>query len=169
MSARLIVTGTRIALATLLAVGVPAIATAASGTANLRGPLTLAAKGCGSHHGKATATVTLAANGTWSVQVDFGTLTGTYVALDTAGRKLDLDFDPASLVALQGIVAGDVTEACRRPAQLTGATKKKFRLTLNRKLTKATLTIRYLFTGAPGTKPATASEAIVLHGRWIAS
>lgn len=140
---------------------------AGGGTANLKGRLTIVAKGCGRHAGTARAAFALSADGTWSVAILNGALTGTSAPLDATGRKLGLDFDVASLGAIGGIVAEDVTDICHRPAQLIEPTKDAMVLAFNKKFTRVKLTVRYHFTGASGQKPAIVREVIVMRGHWV--
>jgi hypothetical protein len=145
---------------------VPAVALAESGTVTLRGALTLAVKGCGQRQGKALTELRLADDGTWSVELISSTLGGTYVATDATGRTLSLDFDPTSLVGLSSVVAEDVTDMCRAPAQVTAPVKDVLQLVFNRKHTKATLSMRYRFTATAGGKSRNVTEKIAARGRW---
>lgn len=151
----------------LLAAPVAAPAQAVSGTADFKGRLTIVAKGCGRRAGNAHAAFALAADGTWSVGILNGALSGTSAPLDATGRKLGLAFDQASSGALRGLVAEDVVGLiCHHPAQLGEPMQDTFVLAFNKKFTRAKLTVRYHFTGAPGQKPSIVREVIVMHGRW---
>lgn len=142
-------------------------AAAFSGTASLTGKSTLAVHGCGADRGTFAATVTVAADGTWSAQPSDGpAVAGTWTPVGRAGRKARFAFDAASLSALGATVIDDVSMLCHVSATLTAVHPHTLMLTLNRKLTRATLVISYGFSGRAGRRSGTASYHVVGHGAW---
>jgi hypothetical protein len=156
----------RLILALLIVV--PAVAHAASGTASLTGTSKLAVKGCGRDRGVFSASLTVAADGTWSTQVTGEErIAGTYTTKGHAGRKLVLTFDAATAATLAASIASDVTTLCQsEPATVTSSTIKVLTLTLDRKLTKATLLMRATFTGSAGGRSGTATYKVLGRGPW---
>lgn len=159
---------TALAAVFLLAAPLAASARAASGSSDLKGRLVIVAKGCGRRAGNARATFALAADGSWSVGILNGGLSGTSTPLDTSGRKLGLTFDEVSSGALKGIVLEDVVGLiCHHPAQLGEPMQDAFVLAFNKQFTRVKMTVRYHFTGAPGQRPSVVREVIVMRGRWL--
>lgn len=147
----------------------PAVLYAASGTASLTGTSKLAVKGCGRDRGVFSASLVVAADGTWSAQATGGDrFAGTYTTKGHAGRKLVFTLDAAATAALAASIAEDVTTICESPpATVTSSRMKVLTLTLDRKLTKATLVMRAVFTGSAGGRSGTATYKVLGRGPWM--
>jgi hypothetical protein len=145
----------------------PAIAEAAGGTAMLAGRSALAVKGCGRDRGRFAATLALADDGTWVAAFEGATASGTYTAVGRTGRTLELHFDAPSSANLGDTVAEDVSLLCEAPAAVTSTTRKVFRLTINRRRTRAALVLRYRFAGTAAGVAGTATYKLTGRGPWI--
>src|SRR5579871_30745 len=141
----------------------PALAITGSGT--LTGHSTLTAGRCGRDRARFTVVVSLRDDGTWSVTgPEIAPFGGTYAPKGRSGRKLALTFDDASRAGFVGELTGDVSSLCRLPVTVTDATQKAFVLTLNRKQSRATLTLRYRLAGMANGKRGRASIELIGHG-----
>jgi hypothetical protein len=151
----------------VVALAAATTAAAFSGTATLAGKSKLAVHGCGADRGTFAATVTVAADGTWTaLATDGPSAAGTWTPVGRAGRKVRFTFDAASLAALGATVIDEVSMLCHVTATLTAVHPHALTLILNRKLTRATLVISYGFSGRAGGRSGTASYHVVGHGSW---
>jgi hypothetical protein len=130
-----------------------ASAQAQGGTAQLAGRAVLKTP-CGSDRvPNLTVTVTILPDGTWTATDAAGTpFSGTWSPVGRRGRTFDLFFDAATEAGLIATLGADVGELCGAPGgvTVTSVTRKRFRVKLNRKLTRAALVLRYTFTGSIG-------------------
>lgn len=172
MSHRFIGTG-GIALALLVGLCLVAAADAGAqspgGSGTLKGNGALAVQRCGQDQLRASATVIVLPDGTWSAISSEGAgFAGTWTALDTSGRKLDLAFDASSEAGFVSSLANDAAELCRTSIEVTSVQKKKFLLKINRPGTRAKLVLRYTATGTGNGRSGWARSGLTLAGRWTA-
>jgi hypothetical protein len=157
-------------LASALASGAgDASAQTPAGAGQLSGTSVLAVKGCGRDRDPALVLlVTLGPDGSWMAEDQEGArFGGTSAPIGSSGRKLDLSFDAETEAAFRARAAADVGELCQAPATVESAVKKAFTLKLNRKLTRAKLALRYVFTGTAGGIPGRATQRVSTKGPWV--
>lgn len=162
----------RISIGTLvivLSLMAPSIAGATSGSAALTGTSRLGVRGC--HGGRMTfsGTVVVYADGTWTATGGSDNFAGTYAAAGRTGRKLVLTLDEPSKAAFIASVAEDIQTLCDTPpVTVTNSRAKVLALTLNRKLTKAKLVVKYSIAGNAGGRSGTATYRLIGRGAWTA-
>jgi hypothetical protein len=138
-----------------------------SGSGQLGGGQKYAVTKCGRAKAPVGVAVTLNGDGTWSALVDgLIAYSGTYRAIGSSARKLDLDFDSGSLASLTGVAEIAASNICSASVVATSATEKKFALKLNKQGTKAKVVLKYVFTGTAGGSPGTAKYAFNVKGTW---
>ncbi len=145
----------------------PLRAFALTGTAILTGNRSLVVAGCGAHASHfASAQMLVREDGTWSISGDAGNLTGSYTPLGGSGRKVALTTDASSIANLVTTVETGASALCHAPATVTGTLPKAATLTLNKKLSKATLTVKYLFAGTARGRHGVAKLTVHGKGPW---
>jgi hypothetical protein len=160
------------ALAVSLALAIASPAAAQAGSGQLTGHGALAVRGCGRQRFSFTATVATAADATWNGQDSDGNrFGGTWTPKGTKGKKLDLAFDAESEGAFVATILSNITERCETPGPIvvSAVTRKIFRITLNRKGTRATLVLRYTVRGSAGGRSGTARYGLTAKGPWTAA
>jgi len=145
----------------------PATADALTGTVALSGTSKLAPRGCGKDQGAFATSLVVADDGTWSAQSEDASFAGTYTPKGRSGRKLALAFDEASMAGLIASIVEDVSMLCEAPATVTESRPKAMTLVVNRKLTSATLVVRYLFKGTAAGGSGTATYRLRGKGTWV--
>ena len=114
-------------------------------------------------------TLAMATDATWTARDQQGSqFSGTYSMRGASSRILDLQFDAATSAGVVGTVVNDVGELCHAAATVSSAERKRFLLQLNRKRTKATLSLTYRFAGTAGGRSGTARYHALLKGPWVA-
>jgi len=152
-----------------LALAAPTAATAFTGTGTLTGTSKLAIPGCGTDRGTFVTSITVAADGTWSAQSSDGpSLSGTYVPVGRANRKLRFTLDAATTSALSSGIVADASMLCHASVTLTGSRPRALTLSLKRNGTQAKLVIGYGFSGRSRGRSGTASYRITGRGPWTA-
>jgi hypothetical protein len=139
------------------------------GNGQLAGRSVLAVKGCGRQPASFAATVAIDADGTWSGQDSEGEhFAGTWTPKGVSGRKLEVAFDPETEAALVAALVSDIALLCdaSEPITVSSVTKKVFRLTVNRKRTRAALVLRYAVKGSAGGRSGTARYRVKAKGPW---
>lgn len=151
----------------MLALGLPgAVRAQVGGSGQLVGKSILSVQGCGRDRANLATSIAVAGDGTWTAQSPDGTFSGTHTPRGTSGRKLDLRFDAQTEAEFIAGVAEDVGKLCEAPATVTLAELKTFLLKLNRKRTKAKLTLSYRFEGAAAGVSGTAKYRLRAKGPW---
>lgn len=164
---------TAIIAAILLLADVP-LAAAVSGTATLTGTLKLAVPGCGRERDSFSGSVVTGDDGRWTVAGDADddpdddvVAGGTYTVAGTSGRKLLLALDAPTLASLATDAEDDLAMKCgTSTATITSSESKKMQLVLNRKGTKAKLTLRMVFEGTANGRTRSVKYKVVGHGPW---
>ena len=152
-----------------LSLAAPTAATAFTGTATLTATSNFAVPGCGSDRRAFVASITVAADGTWSAQSSDGpSFSGTYVAVGRANRKVRFTFDAATTSALTSGIVADASRLCHASVTLTGSHPRALTLSLNRKGTQAKLIIAYVFSGRARGRSGAASYHVTGRGPWTA-
>lgn len=152
-----------------LAMERPVAAQGLEGTAVMAAKQKLAVRRCGKEGGISGLTFTVGAGGTWNAETDDATVfAGTSTPLGTSGRKLELTFDAGSLAAFVDALASDATSLCGAAVIVETAEREIFRFGVNRRGTKATLVLKYRFTGQAGGQPGTATFKLKAKGTWTA-
>jgi hypothetical protein len=143
---------------------------ASTGGGQLSSTSTLAAKDCGKDRVSLVLTLAMASDATWTARDQEGSqFSGTYSMRGAGGRILDLQFDAATSAGFVGTIVSDVGQLCHALAAVSSAERKRFVLQLNRKRTKATLSLTYRFAGtAGGGRSGTARYHALLKGPWVA-
>ena len=150
----------------LLLVAVTATgARAISGTATLTGHTSISVNPCGNASRAFTASFQLLDDGTWSEQGNV-TMSGTYTAVGTKGRKFRLTLDDASRTTFLGIAQTEVSQVCRIGVTITGSKQKPSAVVLNRKGTQVTVTLKYGVSGRAGGRSGHAVAQIRAKGAW---
>jgi hypothetical protein len=150
----------------LVAATVAPPAQALGGSGTLRGAGRFTVQRCHGFRDQVTGTVTLAADGTWSASVTGGSFDGTWTT--DSGRRYELSFSAPAEAAFVASLASDASQLCRTSVTVTSVTRDDFSLTVNRRLTKARLLLRYEATGSGGGRSGRARYLLKLHGRWTA-
>jgi hypothetical protein len=154
----------RLALAVLLA-SFAQVAHAVTGSVVLLGAGKLAVPTCGSLRDQLSVTLVVQAGGTWTTAPD--QFSGTYTAVGRTGRKLRLALDATTTAVLTEMVAAEIANLCRIPeVTITRVRPKTLTLTVNRKLTRATLLLRYAFAGTAGGRSGSATYRVRATGPW---
>jgi hypothetical protein len=148
----------------------PALASAIVGSGSLTGPSQLRVRGCGSHRTRFSAALTVAADGTWIAQTDDGgRVAGTSTPLGRSGRKLQLSLDAPSTADLAADVAQEVAILCDSDSVIVTSTRANaLTLSLNRRLTKVKLVMRFTFEGSAGDRSGRATYRLTGNGPWTA-
>jgi hypothetical protein len=156
-----------VALAILIVAAASRPAPAAIGAASLTGTSRLAAKGCGADREPLVATVTVRDDGTWSAESPGDQFSGTYTSVGGTGRKLAFAFDAPTLTTLTGRIVEGVSGLCNVSGVVISSSRAKaLTLTINRKLTRAKLLLRYVFAGSAGGRRGTATYTARAAGPW---
>jgi len=153
------------ALAVLTVLAIAAVQ-AGTGSATFTGSTKLAVKGCGTARDPFSAVVAAAGDGTWNATSPGEQFSGTYTTIGP-GRRLKLTPDAATLANLTDVVVGGVSSLCRTGGvTVTSIRPQTSMLTLNRKLTRAKLLVRYVFAGTAGGRSGTATLTVRAAGPW---
>ena len=157
-------------LAFTLVLVAPGFASAFVGSGSLAGPSQLRVRGCGTHRAQFSATLTVAADGTWIAQTDDGgRVAGTSTPLGRSGRKLRLSLDAPSTADLAADVAQEVMILCdSESVAVTSTRANALTLSLNRRLTKVKLVMRFTVEGTAGGRSGKASYRLIGNGSWTA-
>jgi hypothetical protein len=152
----------------LLATAPPA---AAQGTATrLRGRATLAVPGCGVDRDRRFAVaVSLHETGAWGgIAREGPPFGGTWASIGRRGRSFDLFFHAESESDLAAGIVQDVRVLCGidGPVTVLSLERKRFRLRLNRRHTRARLVLRYVFRGTAGGRGGVARYRVRVRGRF---
>jgi hypothetical protein len=152
----------------LVLLGIPAIAHAFAGTATMTGVSRLRPRGCGVFRTDLSATLIVADDGTWSAYpTGEDPLTGTSEAIGRTGRKLRLAFDDSSLAVVVATVEEGVAIACEAGTVAVTSTRlKTAKLTIDRKLERVTLVVRFRFKGNADGRTGTAIYNVRATGPW---
>jgi hypothetical protein len=156
---------------TLVLLGIPALAHALAGTAAVTGASRLRPRGCGALRTDLSGTLVVADDGTWSADFagEEGQVAGTYEAIGKTGRKLRLAFDDPSLAVVIGTVEEGVAIVCESGAVIVTSTRlKAAKLTIDRKLERVTLVVRFRFKGNAGGRTGSATYNVRATGAWSA-
>jgi hypothetical protein len=114
-----------------------------------------------------SSTLVVRDDGTWTANGGADSFAGTYAAVGRTGRKLALTLDEPSKAAFIASVADDIQSLCDTPpVTVTASHAKVLALTLNRKLTKAKLVVKYAFAGNAGGRSGTATYRLTGRGAW---
>jgi hypothetical protein len=143
------------------------VAGAVSGSAALTGTLRLAAKGCGKQTGTLVAAMRVADDGTWTFDSAETSFRGTYAPKGRSGRTLALVLDGESAAGLVAMIAHDVGVLCEVEVTVTQSRPKLVVLKLDKRLTRATLQVRYVFKGMAAGGSGTATYRVVAKGSWV--
>ena len=144
-------------------------AAAATGGGQLSGRSALAVKGCGRDRASLVLTFVMGADATWTAHDQAGSqFSGAYAMRRANGRLFDLQFDAATSTGFVAIVVSDVGQLCHAAATLTSMEQRRFVLQLNRRRTKATLSLTYRFAGTADGRSGTARYHAKLKGPWVA-
>jgi hypothetical protein len=176
MDARFIMTYRRHRVRSLvllaIPIAVPLPARALSGTAELTGASVVTARGCGHDRGTLATVLQLAEDGTWTAQsVEGPIFSGTSAPKGRSGRKLALTLDPVSEQTLVAETTNEVAMLCELPSGsvvVTESRPKVLKLTLDKKLARAKLLVRYALKGTADGRSGTASLRIAGKGPWTA-
>ena len=145
----------------------PTLVYAMSGTATLAGSENLGVSGCGSRRRPLSAIVTIANDGTWTSQSEYGALGGTYASVGKTGRKIRLTLDASASTLLVGEIVSAVQVACHLPPITVKATPvRRATLIISKKLTTAKLSVRWVVKGKAGGHAGTATLTLRGHGNW---
>ena len=111
---------------------------------------------------------TLAPGGTWTAGSGEGlALGGSSRAIGKGGRKLALEFDPASAADFATDRGRDIASLCEvADVVVQSVTATSFVLALNRKRTRATLLVVYRLMAAAGGVDRRATFRLRAAGRW---
>lgn len=158
-------------VALALALALPAGAQVNGGVAELAGTSALSIRGCGRDRDpRFAAAVTVRPDGTWSaVDAQGDPFGGTWVHAGKSGRALELFFDTDTEADFVATVAEDAGILCDAPGTVvvTSTTRKRFALKVNRRLTKATLVLRYLLRGSTAEGSGTARYRLRAKGPFV--
>jgi hypothetical protein len=153
----------------IMAAAVTAAGAQGAGSGQLAGQSILTARGCRRDRASFSVMVVTDGAGTWSAEEAEGVrFTGTWTAKGRSGRRLELAFDPSTEDALVAAIVGDVPALCgvSGPVTVTSVVRKSFKLLLNRKRTRATLTLSYAISGRAGGRSGTAHYRVRARGPW---
>jgi hypothetical protein len=156
---------TILAIASLVAAR-PVAAQTAPGGGLLAGRIVFAVKGCGRERSESGIVASVAADGTWVATTEGRTYSGSWTPLGPSGRLLDLSFDAGSLAEFLSTLTDDASALCRAPVTVTSATRRRFALALDRRRTRAKVTLRYHLTGATAAGAGSASYRLTAKGPW---
>ena len=157
-----------VALAIAVSLAAPSIGGAVSGSASLTGASRLGVRRCGAARVPFSGTLLVQDDGTWTANGGGDAFAGTYTATGRAGRKLVLTLDAPSQAAFIASIEEDVASLCESPpVTVTSSRAKVLMLTLNRRLTKAKLVVKYAFTGTAEGRSGTATYRLTSRGAWI--
>ena len=148
----------------------PAFVSAFVGSGSLAGRSQLGIRGCGTHRAQFSATLTVAADGTWMAQTDEGgRVAGTSTPVGRSGRKLHLSLDAPSTAGLAADVAQEVVILCDSGAVVVTSTHANtLTLSLNRRLTKVKLVMRFTVQGTARGRSGKATYRLTGNGSWTA-
>jgi hypothetical protein len=134
----------------------------------LSGKEKLKVKGCGSGGGPQTVTFLIADDGAWSATADAHTYTGTAVVTGSL-RKVDLVFDPASILLLASVLGDQAAFLCRDPVGVTSILVPTSTLKVNKKQTTAKLQVKVTATGVSSQGSGSGKYDLKAKGPWSAA